>query len=165
WSAQDDAGNSDGIGSRYFTIQNTGGRVQSLSLAAQSTHGKSGRLNSIMVPVERSLPVGVIKGYGENVNPVNTYPGKNGLISIQIKELERLEVHLLSLSPGDTGFMVVGKQLKPLPTGSTLDTSKGIFYWQPGPGFMGAYRLVFLTRNHNGEPVKRVIEITVRPAN
>jgi hypothetical protein len=30
-----------------------------------------------------------------------------------------------------------------VPTGSTWDTANGIFYWQPAPGLLGRYRLVF----------------------
>jgi hypothetical protein len=39
WTAKDNAGNTDGIGSRYFTIQNTGGR------SGQAAHSQSLRIN------------------------------------------------------------------------------------------------------------------------
>ena len=44
------------------------------------------------------------------------------------------------------GYLVVGEQLRELPIGSTLDKENGIFYWQPGPGFIGEYRFVFINK-------------------
>jgi hypothetical protein len=43
-----------------------------------------------------------------------------------------------------TGFLCAGDRLQNLPTGSCLDVRKGIFYWQPGPGFYGCYEFVFV---------------------
>lgn len=40
--------------------------------------------------------------------------------------------------------MRVGDDLRPLPSGSHLDPRTGIFTWQPGPGFLGAYDFVFV---------------------
>lgn len=45
------------------------------------------------------------------------------------------------------GFQVIGDRLRSLPVGSWLDSEKCIFYWQPGPGFLGNYRLVFIGKN------------------
>lgn len=59
--------------------------------------------------------------------------------------------------------MVVGNQLRALPIGSTFDTEKGIFYWHPGPGFIGKYRLVFVTRSEIGTFTKRNITIKIVP--
>jgi hypothetical protein len=44
---------------------------------------------------------------------------------------------------------MIGKQRRPLPIGSTLDTKKGVFYWRPGPGFVGSYTLVFIDTESN----------------
>jgi hypothetical protein len=62
-------------------------------------------------------------------------------------------------SPYYCGYLTDGARLKPLPIGSTLDAVGGVFYWQPGPGFLGDFPLVFFT-NTGGE-LKRTI-ITVR---
>jgi hypothetical protein len=43
----------------------------------------------------------------------------------------------------------VGDQLRALPIGSALDTRKAIFYWQPGPGFLGDYSLIFIDSERN----------------
>jgi len=43
------------------------------------------------------------------------------------------------------------------------NTETGTFYWQPGPGFIGRYRLVFLRRDRNGDMFKIPVEITIVP--
>jgi hypothetical protein len=47
------------------------------------------------------------------------------------------------------GYLVVGDELRPLPIGSFLDPEKGIFFWQPGPAFIGEYQFVFI-KNSEG---------------
>jgi hypothetical protein len=89
-------------------------------------------------------PIYVKKGYSETSSR-GIYPDENGIFTIELKELERLEVHLCKFTTtlaSFTGGMVVGNRSKSLPTGSTLDRS-GIFYWIPGPGFIGRYKFLF----------------------
>ncbi|MCP4150458.1 MAG: hypothetical protein GY757_22110 [bacterium] len=64
--------------------------------------------------------------------------------------MERVEIHFgnpdgipANKALNYTGYLKVGKKLKPLPIGSTLDMKKGIFYWAPGPGFTGEFELLF----------------------
>ena len=40
-----------------------------------------------------------------------------------------------------SGYELVNGERRPLPIGSSL--KRGVFYWQPGPGFLGEYHLVF----------------------
>lgn len=149
WAATDDAGNSDGIGSRYFSIQN--------SNAAGRTAGR--RETETGIPVDISLdisvdisaPVGVVKGYGKDVEPCRIYPGDDGFILIEIAELERLEIRLGDdVDDGSafySGFQAVGDRLTALPVGSTFDPVRGIFYWQAGLGFVGDYYFAFVEEN------------------
>jgi hypothetical protein len=139
WTAEDNAGNSDGIGSRYFSIQNSAERkAQS---AEQRAPGED-RKPIFEIPVDYPGPVRIIKGYKKNVEPEIMIPNENGIIHINIKELERLEIHFPDSRPN----------ISFLPIGSTLDVEKGIFYWQPGPGFLGTYELV-----------KKKLMITIEP--
>jgi hypothetical protein len=162
WTAEDDAGNIDGIGSRYFTIQNSGARAQSSLVIGH------------WLAVSKK-PVGVIKGFKKDSNPKKIYPDKKGNISIKIRELQLLEVRLFPEGAGVlapllsapllvcSGFHIVGSQLRPLPIGSTLDTKRGIFYWHPGPGFIGNYELVFIVRGEAGKFIKKNITIKIGP--
>jgi hypothetical protein len=165
WSVTDDAGNTDGIGSRYFIIQNTGNRMANpaWSLGENDLDG---------LPVDYSSPVDIIKGYNRHVEPLDTYyPNDSGIIAVEIKELERIEIRLFPagtavLAPlpiGFHGYQMVGNQLRPLPIGSLLDSERGIFYWQPGPGFMGRYRLVFIESDDDGYTAKKIMDLIINP--
>jgi hypothetical protein len=59
------------------------------------------------------------------------------------------------------GFLKVGGELRPLPIGSTFDAVRGIFYWQPGPGFLGEYDLVFI--KGEAKPTKTHVRIKISP--
>jgi len=61
------------------------------------------------------------------------------------------------------GYLVVGDELKPLPIGSTLDSERGIFYWQPGPGFLGAYDFVFIKEDPSGFSTKMRLRVIIYP--
>jgi hypothetical protein len=52
--------------------------------------------------------------------------------------------------------------LSSLPIGSTLDTQRGIFYWQPGPGFIGSYNFLFIKGKKSSEFNKKIIALTIR---
>jgi hypothetical protein len=100
---------------------------------------------------------------------MESHPSENGIIPIEIQELERVEIRLFLVGTGGLaplyppppyiGYQIVGNQLRPLPIGSFLDRGWGVFYWQPGPGFVGAYQLLFVLE---GEREKRV-NIKINP--
>jgi hypothetical protein len=171
WTATDDAGNTDGIGSRYFIVQNTG---ESRPKSTESHAGHiENRADSPWSPGFHGTPVKIVKGYNRNVKPQSIYPDENQDITIEIKELERLEIRLTpntkhitqkNVSPGYfSGYMVIDRQLKPLPIGSLLDRERGVFYWQPGPGFIGCYRLVFAVKNQVDKESKINILVNIVP--
>jgi hypothetical protein len=107
-------------------------------------------------------PVYLKKGYKVSRAQNACYPGSDGIITIEIKEGERIEIQNTS-SGYYCGYMVVGDQLKPLPVGSFLDTKRGIFYWQPGVSFIGKYRLVFIEKSENGEFKRKHINVMIHP--
>jgi len=162
FAAVDNAGNTDGIGSRYFNIYNLGS-INSLSHASnQEQYSKAGIAD---IAVDYPGPVKMRKGNKTNVKPGILYPGESGNIDIEIKEVERIEIHLSDRDANFTytGYLEVGEQLWPLPIGSTLDTERGIFYWSPGPGFIGLYRLVFIGKGPDREMNKKLIDIRIVP--
>jgi hypothetical protein len=176
WSVQDDAGNIDGIGSRYFTINNPGGSAGSTAQSAERAAAEF-KVNLSQVPPDYSSPIRVRKGYNQHIKPLKRFPDENGIISIEIKELERIELRLfegtrglapLSAFPGPPtdkrmGFLVVGDQLRTLPIGSTFNPQTGIFSWIPGPGFVGTYRFLFLEKKQNREWSKTFITVNILP--
>jgi hypothetical protein len=133
WTATDSDGNNDGIGSRYFTVQNTGSPRTASKKTAALPHDPSGPL---------TLTGGEKRGH-----------------TLEIQELERVEVCLSSTII--TGYLLVGGKRYPLPVGSTF--RDGVFYWSPGPGFLGEYRLMFVVKNQAGDLRKRELTINIRP--
>lgn len=146
WTATDNAGNTDGIGSRYFTIQNSGSNAIKQALANNQKSLGDKELTGIPPGYSYNKPVRIKNGYDENEALEFIHPDENGVINIEIRELERVEIHLEGTS-NYTGYQVVGKQLKQLPIGSFLDTQQGIFCWGLGAGFVGVYEFVFGDRS------------------
>jgi len=116
WNVVDNAGRGDGIGSRYFTVANTG----------------TGNVPAVDQPIE----------------PGQITADAAGVYSMSIEELDRIE-----LPVGAThGALVMNDDRQPLPVGSTLKA--GRFYWQPGPGFLGEYNLLFERADSTLVPVR-----------
>ncbi len=163
WSAEDSAGNLDGIGSRFFTIVNTGAASAVQGAANQTL--QLGRFDSM--DYVRELPISfkvvwVRKGYGEYAKPEAVNPDPYGTVEIKIREVERVE---LDLGKGSQyrGYFVVGEKRRPLPVGSSLDTQNGRFYWQPGPGFIGNYDFVFIKKDEFGMQKKIPVRVKIKP--
>ncbi len=148
WVASDNAGNADGIGSRYFIVKNSTSREPAASDAALVVPGMADLLKTRRV---NSNPVRIDKGY-DNSETIELCPDNNGIISIEIRELEPMEIDLGS--PGWRGFQEIGERYRALPIGSTLEMEAGKFYWIPGPGFLGDYSLLFI--NSETDTTRRI---------
>lgn len=149
WTASDNAGNSDGIGSRYFTILNTGldESADSNLMVIPQTEPQQRWKN---LSVNDCEPVQFRQGYNEETEMQLLTPDENGVIQAQIRELERLELH----------FNESMELVSPAPIGATLDVAQGSFYWQPGLAYVGQYELVFASPTR--DKVKKVI-VTILP--
>jgi hypothetical protein len=170
WSVKDDAGNTDGIGSRYFTIQNTGAALSQESQAVFTVFNDQGSVFDVdisQIHMDYFQPVQVKKGYNRDMAPQILYPDDSGNITVEINQLERIAVYLPgafeSLSTERYGYQVIGYGLKALPIGSSFNAREGVFSWQPGPGFIGVYELVFITRMGSGEIERKQITIKISP--
>ena len=169
WSAMDDHGQEEGMGSRFFWVLNEGARdhgkvpVMSPSISLGSFADLAGSAKDVLSPVY------VRTGFRDAGGLEVVSPDAHGVRRIEIDEVDRVVV---SLDPPErlpaeghevhrrrqtdrayekpignscwTGYLVVSSELRSLPIGSTLDARDGVFRWQPGPGFIGTYRFVFL---------------------
>lgn len=180
WAATDDAGNRDGIGSRYFNIQFPGNTSSASSNCSRRSSALMTQQAAAIAPVLQptATPVTARIGCTRNIAPQTFYPDNTATAYIGIRELERVNIQLgeqeprvKPIGPHDnkrshgigsrySGFLAVGKQALPLPIGSFLDREKGIFYWQPGVGFIGDYCLVFLD---NCNQQRKTIHIRISP--
>jgi len=175
WVVTDNGGNTDGIGSRYFTIQNTGYNRQSTgTISSKEITGKDHPQPAVKtgynyaeikkIPLDRYKIVEVKTGLSQKAQSKFLAPQKDGNIYIDIQQDERLEINLkLSRDMVHTGYIEINGQLRPLPPGSVLDGSRGIFYWQPGPASLGKYPLVFISKDSSGKTVKKRIQVEISP--
>jgi len=185
WTAEDDVGNSDGIGSRYFNIQNknSGSNARVFnglgSMFNFNAHVQPlwSNVEPGQLPIDYSNPVTVKKGCGRNIEPQKIYPDDNGIITVETRELERVVIHFDGHSTDSTRpvpptdsyiYLNTGGRLGPLPIGSTFDAERDIFYWQPGPGFIGVYNFVFLKKRlapatQEDEWQKKIIRVVINP--
>jgi len=156
WTAMDSAGNMDGIGSRYFTIQNSSsGAAHESAVSGLSAGGSVFKGEISRIPRDYFHPIGIKKGC-KNIKPSEAYPDHDGVIVVRVRQSERVELHF----PGETSIV------SRLPVGSTMDSKAGIFYWLPGPAFLGSYTFDFVVKEKEGIPgrfKRKQVKITIVP--
>ncbi len=176
WSVTDNLGETNGIGSRFFEIQNLGGVVAEMEpllyLADTSGWLRIG-VSDWKQGYRRQERKEIQKHQGRLENQINQ--GKQGRLEnqklqeiqerqenqelrIEVEEVERIEIHFAGR--GGEEFIGWGRNKNiPLPEGSTLDKEKGVFYWQLSPGFLGRHVLHFAVTD--GEYYSMPIEVVV----
>ncbi|MDQ1354900.1 MAG: hypothetical protein QG657_5209 [Acidobacteriota bacterium] len=168
WIALDNAGNSEGIGSRYFTIQNRGTIYSTQQLKAGHPPNDMNRLE-LSIPgalKQEPGPIEIKIGFTADAGNQVILPDENKIFQVNLRQLERIEIHL---DPGNKstdsymGYLSVGEQRRSLPVGSTFDHREGIFYWQPGAGFLGDYTFLFLRRGSPRNSDMKRIDIHILP--
>ncbi len=132
WNVWDNELRGNGVGSRFFKVLNVGTSSTSVPLTALVTIQPSG-------------------GSSQAANRLA--PLANGPISLEVEEMDRIEVPLGAVS----GYVIANGQRQPLPIGSTL--LDGVFYWQLAPVFLGEYDMLF--ERPDGTPVH--LRVVVRP--
>jgi probable HAF family extracellular repeat protein len=163
WVVTANNGQTDGIGSRYFTVANGS------SLHADAPGPAVSPAGIASMPLD-TAPVRGRRGY-DVTTPLQPYTvDASGRIALAAEELDRIELHL-----GEgvhQGYLRVGDGLAPLPIGSHLDPATGAFTWQPGVGFVHDYDLVFLRCDSRRQAVddvsagtcrRREVRITLHP--
>jgi hypothetical protein len=169
WTARDTGNDADGIGSRYFTISNTGSS-NSLKQTYKAKPGTAVPNPSQIktLPNDSFLPVRVKHGYDEDIMVDLAPVDEQGMNRVVIREMERVEIHLSDQSSNDftySGYLVIGERLMKLPVGSTLNPKTGVFSWIPGPGYLGTFHLVFIETAPDGTMTKKntIVEIVPGP--
>ncbi len=117
---------------------NTGGPVAAPEDVIPDTASKEG------VRVRHGLDA------NRRVRPID--PDSDGGYSVTMEEVGLIELNLGAAK----GNLLVEGETHELPIGSTL--KGGVFYWQPGPGFLGDYTLQFERPDGTRIPVHVKIE-------
>ena len=161
WTATDSGGNTEGLGSRYFTVSN-GSAVTRTAPAAVIAAPTVGAATLSAVPVDTAGVTGR-RGWDPD-RPWRPYPANaDGVVVMRGEELDRLELQLADPgSGGYTGALRINERLAPLPAGAQVDDA-GHFTWAPGVGFLGTYDLEFV-RWSGGQPVARTeVRVILQP--
>ena len=169
WVVTDSGGISSGVGSRYFSIFNTGGSLTTAS-AMRPLGPDLGKHVDDLGGRTVTAGIGVREGFNLAAPVRVAGAGIDGAPRVATDERDRLEIrlddgaHTAKAAADDryAGYMVVNGYLRELPTGSSFDPSRGTFYWQPGLGFVGNYELLFVRTTANGARERIPVRVTLR---
>lgn len=93
-----------------------------------------------------------------------TYAVRDGVATIQSEELDRIELRLDRVDGQRYSvYLRVPGGLAPLPVGSSFDESAGLFTWQPGVAFVGAYDFVFIQWSSGSVVQRQEVRIVLNP--
>jgi Viral BACON domain/Matrixin/Putative binding domain, N-terminal len=157
WTASDNQGATEGIGSRYFIVANA---TQGLTAALEAIPSQAALAQA---PTDQTPIIGR-RGW-DMAAPWRAYAvGSSGRAVIRGEEIDRFELWL-----GDaagqryTGYLRAGDELTRLPVGSQLDPNTGVFTWSPGIGYVGTYDLVFVRWAGDRAVARRNVRVILRP--
>ena len=134
WLAYDNEGYGDGMGSRFFEIQNVG-----------AVSAETAALSRLELSEDTAEQLEITTSENRK---------------IEIEEMESIKLEFKAKE--GLKFVGWGKEKSiNLPIGSTLDEKNGIFYWIPGPGFLNRHVLHFAVTDgiYISKPVQVVISI------
>jgi hypothetical protein len=152
WTATDSAGQTTGLGSRFFRVANAGTNGAAVTAAASVTTVES---ELTFAPADRS-PILARRGWGEDTPWSSFAVGRSERAVIRGEEMDRFELRLGEETGATyTGFVRAGDSLNELPAGSRLNAETGEFTWSPAAGFVGTYDLLFV-RRVNGQVIARI---------
>jgi hypothetical protein len=157
WVVFDDAGQGEGIGSRYFTVNNVLSSqrlappsVSALRAGASAAGSGAGPVASVRVGFDRTQPA------------LELRPDALGGRFVAVGQLGRVELRFGQACGAVSAVQIANGERVPLPVGATLDAS-GAFFWMPGPAFLGTYNLEFSVPSCGGGDTKIPVTIEVGP--
>jgi hypothetical protein len=157
WGVIDDEGAAEGIGSRFFTVQNG---ASSLVQALATSRGRA--------PLARLSPLNTDVWSREGLDDAGwatrVEREATGGRTLRTSAGQRIELFLdpMLAAPCGTyeGHLLTGDVAGPLPDGASLEAQHGIFRWQVGAATVGRFPFVFVHRGCDG--AERRIPVTVR---
>ena len=166
WGVTASNGQSDGIGSRYFTVVNGSGlsrkRRSTALLPAPAIVNPGPDLGRRAADVASlDMNTSIVSGHSYGYRPAaqRVEADATGRRVVFGHEIERVVVDASSAGASSyEAYSVVDGQLRGLPTGASFDSSRGILYWQPGVGYTGNYDFVILTSGNKRIPVRIVLQ-------
>lgn len=140
WLVYDSCGNGEGIGSRFFSIVNQAGARPAAAADGPPAPGPDQwRRWAAATPASEGL--WLVRGIATAERSLRSGD------RVWLSQTGRIEVHVTRPgTPPEPGVRYAAwfensHGPRALPLGSSFDPTRGAFYWQPVPGFLGAYRL------------------------
>jgi CSLREA domain-containing protein len=153
WYIVDSCNRAEGVGSRFFTILNTSSTTETASVTAPV------QAAAVTTPNVESADAIVVRRDNEETF---VSPDARGDRVVPIGQSERIEVVLPARATSYAGYQVVNGERRALPLGSSFDTVRGVFYWQPAAGFLGAHDLEFVTTSSGVVRVRFIVETSIQ---
>jgi hypothetical protein len=162
WVVTDIAGQTSGVGSRFFSIFNTDAAAMTGSAtrpAGPDLGLRADALGSLPMAGDVALRAGL-------AGPVERLDGEgSGVRHVRLPERTRLELRLPPAGGASAtrvdAYLVAGNRLRELPTGAAFDPARGILYWQPGLAYVGDYDLLFVRTDAAGHRESLPIRVTL----
>jgi hypothetical protein len=137
WSVTDSANRTEGIGSRFFNVLNSGADEAALRAAPAQVRGQASSLSTYP---SGGSGVWFRTGF-DLMQSWNDLPiDEAGVRHIILAEADRVELWLGATV--DKGYLVANDTLRDLPPGSSIRGPQ--FAWTPPIGYVGDYTLAFL---------------------
>ena len=160
WVARDDLGVVQGIGSRYFTIEN-GASSQSIAPVQESRSAAA-----IQALPQATAFVWNRQGFDNRRWSLQFAGGRTN--EIQQAPGERLEVTLdtwwWSPSCGTyEAYLLKGDVAGPLPPGASINGETGVFTWLPPVEFSGTFEFVFVRRACSDREERIPLRVVIEP--
>src|SRR5262249_28627365 len=149
----DSAGRIEGIGSRFFTVLNSGARPENLATSRPVTFGKRSAIDAVSAS---NATVRVRTGFDLSKPFATIDAGDRRDRQIKLGQLDRLEVTLDGRVTG--AYLVANDELRDMPIGAAFDTNTNTFTWTPPVGYFGTYRLAFIA-----DGARIDLNVVVRP--
>jgi hypothetical protein len=175
WVVTDSGGVSSGVGSRYFTIFNSGVSATLNTDVSSTVAGVMrpigpdlGRLVEDLGPAVSQASVAAREGFRLTMATRPIAAGPDGVRRVRATERDRLEIRLPSSAEAGrddeyAGYLLVDGRLRELPIGSSFDPVRRAFYWQPGLGYIGDYDFVFVRTRAGGARERTAVRVTLEP--
>jgi hypothetical protein len=167
WSVSDNGGFSEGIGSRFFTVNNvlasvrtqpsaiaftpaapglkTRPSTESADAVRPTTESANAATGRVFRPGDLQAAPAAVQfrtGFSEASPLLELKPDADGHRVVVIGQSDRVVLQFNNACGAVTGHLVTDVGDWPLPAGSTLLPS-GTFYWQTAPAFLGTYHFEF----------------------
>ena len=160
WVVIDDAGVVEGIGSRYFTVQNGASSLVDAPANTARSAGAVARMPRLKTDVWSR------EGVDDTGWATRVETDAQGNRTLRVARGQRVELFLdptLAAPCGIyEGHLLSGDVAGPLPAGASLDAQHGIFRWQPTAQFSGTFEFTFVQRGCDSVerrvPVRVVID-------